>query len=315
SSYRKGKSLDISITGTGFVHIPTVTLSGTGITVSSVTFVSSTSIRAGIVISSSASSAARDITVTNASGAQASLASGFTVTDTDISTDSQIDSGTDSEVTLESETGENKVEIPAGALSEDVTVTVSVSSSSLPASTQANIQLTSVGIEVTLSNQSLQPVRDVTITISYRDADIAGMDETRLAIARYNTANSRWVVLPSVVYPALNRIVARTDHFSQFVIVQLAPSADLSSAKVYPNPFNPVRQTAGLTIDSITANAKVKIYTVTGQLVRTLEDLTGAGRVVWDGKNDDGELVASGVYLAYVDGAGGGKVLKIAVVK
>jgi hypothetical protein len=66
----------------------------------------------------------------------------------------------------------------------------------------------------------------------------------------------------------------------------------------YPNPFNP--QT---TISySLPANSHVslKIYSVTGQLVRTLYDgerAVGRHTMVWDGMNDRGNSIGSGVYF------------------
>ena len=65
-----------------------------------------------------------------------------------------------------------------------------------------------------------------------------------------------------------------------------------------PNPFNPVTtiryETAG------TAPVAISIYSVQGRLVRTLVDETmGPGRheTIWDGRDDYGTSVASGVYL------------------
>jgi hypothetical protein len=77
--------------------------------------------------------------------------------------------------------------------------------------------------------------------------------------------------------------------------------AEFSLSCNYPNPFNPAtsirytvhrRQTPFRTT--------LKIYNIRGQLVRTLVDEPkGAGnyQVIWDGKADDGEEVASAVYL------------------
>ncbi len=88
----------------------------------------------------------------------------------------------------------------------------------------------------------------------------------------------------------------------------------------YPNPFNPVtsiqytvgsrqtpvRTTQGNAVDGsqLTVNgpvhATLKIYNIRGQLVKTLvDDLLYPGRyeVIWDGTDDAGDRVASGVYL------------------
>ncbi len=67
----------------------------------------------------------------------------------------------------------------------------------------------------------------------------------------------------------------------------------------YPNPFNP------LTTIEYNLNRKetvtLSIYNVTGQLVRNLlsnrSHLPGSYRVVWDGTNDMGQRVASGIYF------------------
>jgi hypothetical protein len=67
----------------------------------------------------------------------------------------------------------------------------------------------------------------------------------------------------------------------------------------FPNPFNPMtRMTFGVDRPSAT---KLRIYDVTGRLVRVLvDDYLSPGEHVatWDGRNDRGESVASGVYIA-----------------
>ncbi len=66
----------------------------------------------------------------------------------------------------------------------------------------------------------------------------------------------------------------------------------------YPNPFNPVT-----TIDySISEKVPVDlvIFDVSGRRVRTLvreKQLPGGYSVVWDGRNDGGSPVASGIYF------------------
>lgn len=66
----------------------------------------------------------------------------------------------------------------------------------------------------------------------------------------------------------------------------------------YPNPFNPAT-----TINYMVATegkVSLKVYNVTGQLVRSLINETkrpGNYRVRWDGKNDYGVKVASGTYF------------------
>ena len=65
---------------------------------------------------------------------------------------------------------------------------------------------------------------------------------------------------------------------------------------------------------------KVQIFTIDGLLVKTIKDgdvSQGITQIVeWDGRNGAGKVVASGVYLLRVDGAGiDRKLKKIVVVK
>jgi serine protease AprX len=69
----------------------------------------------------------------------------------------------------------------------------------------------------------------------------------------------------------------------------------------YPNPFNP-STSIRYTVDSRQTSAPItlKVYNIRGQLVRVLVDgevEPGNYQVVWDGRNDKGEDVSSGIYL------------------
>jgi hypothetical protein len=66
----------------------------------------------------------------------------------------------------------------------------------------------------------------------------------------------------------------------------------------YPNPFNP---STTIRYD-VAKQTKVvlKIYNILGQKVQTLVNATempGYKSVIWDGKNDGGQRVSSGVYI------------------
>jgi hypothetical protein len=66
----------------------------------------------------------------------------------------------------------------------------------------------------------------------------------------------------------------------------------------YPNPFNP-QTTIAFSLKQRT-HAQIVVYDVAGARVRTLADesfAAGAHQKVWDGRNDAGAPVASGVYF------------------
>jgi flagellar hook assembly protein FlgD len=66
-----------------------------------------------------------------------------------------------------------------------------------------------------------------------------------------------------------------------------------------PNPFNPTT-TIEFTVKE-RANVQLRIYNVAGQLIRTLvNEARTPGEVhtaTWDGRNDAGQSVSSGVYF------------------
>jgi len=69
----------------------------------------------------------------------------------------------------------------------------------------------------------------------------------------------------------------------------------------YPNPFNPVTSIQYSVSSAHNAiPASLKIYNILGQKVRTLMDelqKAGSYSVVWDGKDDKGNDMSSGIYF------------------
>ena len=76
----------------------------------------------------------------------------------------------------------------------------------------------------------------------------------------------------------------------------------------YPNPFNPVTRIA-FDVPSPGAVVELRIYDVSGRLVRTLVDgevPPGRHSAEWDGTDRSGAAVASGVYFYRFDAPGFG---------
>lgn len=72
----------------------------------------------------------------------------------------------------------------------------------------------------------------------------------------------------------------------------------------YPNPFNPVTNIQfAVGSEQSLSKISLKIYNLCGQLVRILVDeekTPGTYTITWDGKNNSGEEVASGIYFYQV---------------
>ncbi|MFQ5674878.1 MAG: two-component regulator propeller domain-containing protein, partial [bacterium] len=98
--------------------------------------------------------------------------------------------------------------------------------------------------------------------------------------------------------------IGTTNGLSRLQTPFTAPKEDLTQLTGFPNPFLIDGFEDVFTIANLAEDTSVNIYTSSGNRVRTftLADIQGA-QVTWDGKDDDGNLVASGiyVYLAFTD--------------
>jgi len=84
----------------------------------------------------------------------------------------------------------------------------------------------------------------------------------------------------------------------------------------YPNPFNP-STTIEFSIPE-KSNIKVEIYNTRGQKVKDLisiEMLKGPHKVVWDGKDNNGGAVSSGIYFACLESNGSRSTRKLMLMK
>ncbi|MFZ5432567.1 MAG: FlgD immunoglobulin-like domain containing protein [Calditrichota bacterium] len=76
-------------------------------------------------------------------------------------------------------------------------------------------------------------------------------------------------------------------------------------AQNFPNPFNPETQIV-FNVPA-TADVRINVYNINGQLVRTLIDgrySIGTHQVTWDGRNNAGQIVSAGLYLYRMEAPG-----------
>jgi sugar lactone lactonase YvrE len=81
--------------------------------------------------------------------------------------------------------------------------------------------------------------------------------------------------------------------------------------QLYPQPFDPEQDL--LTIDGLAAETELRISTISGMTLRTIR--TQSRMALWDGRDDRGNLVPSGVYLVHAVSlqSGDGAVAKVVV--
>ena len=214
--------------------------------------------------------------------------------------------------------------LPAGSLtSSTVTVTV-VSNPTSPAAVPLDDNGTGMMTSITLSDgeTAFQAGKLATLTLSYADADkndvidgtAVGVDQMKFF--SYNAASAKWVNdIATTVNKASHTVTGRSPHFSFFAVFGV-PAQDLKGVRVYPNPwkpnganadegkpFNASDITTGIIFDRLPASVTIKIYTVSGQPVAKFTPTLGTGTLRWDGRNDSGRDVASGLYVAVITSA------------
>jgi len=166
------------------------------------------------------------------------------------------------------------VELPAAAVTTDTLVKVaSVSPAIVSATAPAppgktlvsvfDLTATAAGVAVTSF------AKTITLTFTYTDAQITGLDEATLKIYRWD--GTQWVILPTIVYPAINTLTATTTVFSYFAIIGEPPV-------VVPPVAPPVKPITEMTIEELKAEI-ARIIALIVQLQAELAKLIAVPRL------------------------------------
>ena len=108
-------------------------------------------------------------------------------------------------------------------------------------------------------------------------------------------------------------VVIRSGRGDRITLVFSRPN--VSQAFVYPNPFRPGLGRDTITFANLTKSATVRIMTLSGYTIKTLEEFDGDGGVEWDLRDQNGNPVSSGIYLFLATGNGDEKLGKFAVLR
>ena len=104
-------------------------------------------------------------------------------------------------------------------------------------------------------------------------------------------------ILPGKSYDYCIGAVEGNEEFRSFTLSISLPSKSLTLSQNYPNPFNPV--TTIKFYNPRQEHMTLTIYDIGGRKIRSLIDAdkgTGWHAVQWDGTNDSGNSVGSGIY-------------------
>ena len=140
-------------------------------------------------------------------------------------------------------------------------------------------------------------------------------------LSQYTSSNSP---LPnnsvtSITFDPLNGIAYIGTNYGLAALTtsSIQPKDSFSGLFIYPNPMKLTGTgTTQVTIDGLIKDSHIKIFTISGKVIRDFD--SPGGRVAfWDGRDMNGNLVASGIYIiaAYDLEANNVTTSKIAVIR
>ncbi len=207
---------------------------------------------------------------------------------------------------------------PAGSVKEDIYATSMALSEDSKYRFDSDPDLAAVG-EAYQLGPAISFKKDLTLSFPLSDVDLEGKDKSLFAVYRYD--NGDWSRLESFLDG--NSVCAKVKTLGVFRLIYDPTGKHIAgipqSYKLfqnYPNPFNPQTQMRYDLPEP--GHVKLYVYNVLGQRVRVLVDETqeaGHQSVIWDGKDEDGREVASGIYFYKIKTEGYQKTKKMVLLK
>jgi hypothetical protein len=226
--------------------------------------------------------------------------------------------GTEGGGTLTSSDQKIAAFFPQGSVKDDIYATC------ISVSKEPQYQFVPAGEMVTMGEvYQLGPAisfdSDLTVSFPLNGLDLNDKDKTLLAVYRYE--NGRWIRLESFLEE--NRVCAKVKDLGIFRLIYDPVGKHLAGIperfelfQNHPNPFNPETQ---IRYDlPVSGHVKLSIYNVLGQRVRILVDeMQDAGHksVIWDGRDNSGQEVASGIYFYKISAENYRKTKKMVLLK
>jgi len=192
-------------------------------------------------------------------------------------------------------------------------VNIISNTSGIPSSGSAGLRIASV---FTLRQQSVNAIAVDPINQKWIGSNegllLVNSDGSRL-LATFTAQNSALLSdqIRSIAIDDNNGIVyVGTDEgLTSFYTPYVKPAESSEELFVYPNPYYINSNNNLLTIDGLVADTDIKILTISGELVT--EFTSPGGRIAfWDGKDDNGDFVSTGVYIIVAYDAEGNNVIK-----
>ena len=157
---------------------------------------------------------------------------------------------------------------------------------------------------------------------TYKDSSVDIGKGYYYALTAINSPKAAWQVVQTVNdVPSMETSIFANRTFIPFVAT-IPPSNSVENILVVPNPFvigAGFSQPGGgdkIQFVNIPNPCTIRIYTVRGDLVKTIAVAQGVGAIVsWDQVTDFGQYVESGMYIFHVESPFGNKIGKLAIIR
>ncbi len=133
-----------------------------------------------------------------------------------------------------------------------------------------------------------------------------GVNANTIDFLYLNEITNSWDVIPFTVVDTTNKVVrTKVNHFSTFMIAGKSYSLSdiINNLKVYPNPFKPNSDPTHTQIifDNVNPGSRLRIFTITGQLVYETTADANQYRIIWNVVNQHNKPLASGIYIYLIE--------------
>lgn len=159
-------------------------------------------------------------------------------------------------------------------------------------------------------------------TYSYVDSSVSIGQGYYYALTSFDTGKLSWTGVQTFnnIPPLETSIFANRTQVP--FIATIPAKKDLNEVLVVPNPFiigegfSLPGERDNLRFVNLPNPCTIRIYTVRGDLVKTIDVPDGSGAIIsWDQVTDFGQFVESGIYIFHIEYSGGNKIGKFAIVR
>ncbi len=207
--------------------------------------------------------------------------------------------------------------IPPNGIPKSTQVTITpVALEGVAKPSALNLRL--IGMAYDIGPKDLAVLKPATFTIFLNENDIQDVpDLGKLAIFTRSPADSPWERVGGTVDERTGKITVALTHFGRFAVMEDLSadegSLSISDVNCQPRVFSPkgggydTKTTISFNLGRRSA-VTVKVYDVSGRFKRKLvedsEMNRGSNAVEWEGRDHDGEVVVSGLYVVAVEADG-----------